>query len=139
VRGILLDVNVLLALAWPNHQHHGAAQAWFERDGRRGWATCALTQLAFVRLSSNPSYTSAAASPSAAAELLSRLTRVGRHRYWETLPAPAPEIFAKALGHPQVIDAYLVGEAEVHNGRLATFDRRVAVHAARAATVIVLG
>lgn len=34
----LLDVNVLLALAWPNHQHHVAAHRWFHDDGRRGWA-----------------------------------------------------------------------------------------------------
>lgn len=25
----LLDVNVLVALAWPNHVHHEAVQAWF--------------------------------------------------------------------------------------------------------------
>lgn len=55
---ILLDTNVLLALAWPNHQHHGTAQRWFKREAPRGWATCALTQLGFVRLSSNPAYPS---------------------------------------------------------------------------------
>ena len=34
----LLDVNVLIALAWPNHVHHAAARAWFEdrRDGTVG-------------------------------------------------------------------------------------------------------
>jgi predicted nucleic acid-binding protein len=25
----LLDVNVLLALAWPNHVHHAASRTWF--------------------------------------------------------------------------------------------------------------
>jgi predicted nucleic acid-binding protein len=50
---LLLDVNVLLALAWPNHQFHAAALR--ELQPRRGrWATCALTQLGFIRLSSNP-------------------------------------------------------------------------------------
>ena len=24
----LLDVNVLIALAWPNHVHHAAAHTW---------------------------------------------------------------------------------------------------------------
>ena len=35
----LLDVNVLLALAWPTHQHHGAAHQWFRQESRHGWAT----------------------------------------------------------------------------------------------------
>ena len=42
---LLLDVNVLLALAWPNHQFHVAAIERLERKKER-WATCALTQLA---------------------------------------------------------------------------------------------
>jgi predicted nucleic acid-binding protein len=25
----LLDVNLLIALAWPNHVHHTSARAWF--------------------------------------------------------------------------------------------------------------
>jgi predicted nucleic acid-binding protein len=28
----LLDVNVLVAFAWPNHVHHAAAQHWFDAD-----------------------------------------------------------------------------------------------------------
>jgi hypothetical protein len=28
----LLDVNVLVAFAWPNHVHHSAAQHWFDAD-----------------------------------------------------------------------------------------------------------
>ncbi|MFN0130032.1 MAG: hypothetical protein ACKV19_25485 [Verrucomicrobiales bacterium] len=41
----LLDTNVLLALAWPNHQHHAQAHTWFSANAKKGWATCALTQL----------------------------------------------------------------------------------------------
>ena len=44
----LLDVNVLIALAWPNHVHHAAARDWFERHGQAGWATCTLTEAGFV-------------------------------------------------------------------------------------------
>ena len=50
--GTLLDVNVLLALAWPSHAHHEIADEWFLRNRHKGWATCVLTQLAFLRLSS---------------------------------------------------------------------------------------
>ena len=28
---LLLDVNALMALAWPNHQHHGAVVARLDR------------------------------------------------------------------------------------------------------------
>ncbi len=38
---LLLDVNVLVALAWPNHAHHGAAIAWFTQVCKEGLATCA--------------------------------------------------------------------------------------------------
>ena len=34
----LLDVNLLVALAWPNHVHHQAAHRWFARRARHGWA-----------------------------------------------------------------------------------------------------
>lgn len=116
----LLDVNVLLALAWPNHQHHAAAHVWFRQSAGDGWATCALTQLAFVRLSSNPAYTQASVSPSAAADLLSRLVAHGRHRYWDVLPAVSVAALTHAPGHAQVLDAYLVQLAKHRRGRLST-------------------
>jgi len=50
----LLDVNVLLALAWPTHVHHAAAHRWFAENHAMGWATCPLTQLGFVRLGIQP-------------------------------------------------------------------------------------
>jgi toxin-antitoxin system PIN domain toxin len=120
---------VLLALAWPNHQHHRAAHAWFRREAGDGWATCALTQVAFIRLSSNHAYTPAAVTPRDAAALLGRLTAHVSHRYWAALAEPAHAGFERALGHQQVMDAYLVSVAERHRGRLVTFDRRVSGHA----------
>ena len=134
----LLDVNVLLALAWPNHQHHRAAHAWFRREAGDGWATCALTQLAFIRLSSNPAYTSAPVTPREAAALLARLTAHGSHHYWAALAEPAEVGFERTLGHKQVMDAYLVSVAERHRGRLVTFDHRTAVHAGSPGAVQVI-
>jgi predicted nucleic acid-binding protein len=68
----LLDVNVLLALAWPSHEFHASAHHWWIGSGKR-WATCALTELGFIRLSSNPSFTRDAVTPYEAAALLERL------------------------------------------------------------------
>jgi len=78
----LPDTNVLLAIAWPNHQHHRRAHSWFEHAAPAGWATCALTELGFVRLSSSPAFTRDAASPSDAIELLVELCGFGKHAYW---------------------------------------------------------
>jgi predicted nucleic acid-binding protein len=50
----LLDTNLLIALAWPQHVHHGEAHAWFGKVARGAWATCPITQLGFIRISSNP-------------------------------------------------------------------------------------
>jgi predicted nucleic acid-binding protein len=40
----LLDVNLLVALAWPNHVHHQVALSWFQKNQASGWATCPVTQ-----------------------------------------------------------------------------------------------
>ncbi|OFW30756.1 MAG: hypothetical protein A3H97_10670 [Acidobacteria bacterium RIFCSPLOWO2_02_FULL_65_29] len=134
----LLDVNVLLALAWPNHQHHALAHRWFAREASGGWATCAITGLAFVRLSSNPAYTASAVPPEEAATLLGTMTRHQHHRFWAELPAPASEMFARARGHQQVIDAYLVRLTQHHHGRIATFDAPLRAHASDASQVEVI-
>ena len=47
----LLDVNVLIALVLPEHEHHAAASSWFRTEGlAHGWATCAVTELGVIRV-----------------------------------------------------------------------------------------
>lgn len=134
----LLDVNVLLALAWPNHQHHAAAHRWFSRGSREGWATCPLTELAFVRLSSNPAFTRDAVSPGDALRLLARITRVPGHRAWRELPTVADLAAFALIGHQQVNDAYLVLTAQRQKGVLATFDARIAAWTGAEKHVVVI-
>ena len=128
----LLDTNLLLALAWPNHQHHAVAHNWFARHARRGWATCAFTQLGFVRLSSNPAYTPDAVAPQDAAALLQQWTRHKAHRFWDSPAADAPAVYARALGHQQVNDAWLVEVARRNKGKLVTLDTHLSAHATEA-------
>ena len=59
----LLDVNVLIALSWPNHVHHVLAKEWFHNHHSAGWATCPITQSAFIRISSNHGVIEEAATP----------------------------------------------------------------------------
>ena len=126
-RPLLLDVNALLALAWPNHQFHTAVLLRLEKRPVPRWASCALTQLGFVRLSSNPKVVGVRKTPAEAVALLAALTSDQQHVYLETLPAlpQTAGVFRQLLGHQQVTDAYLLGIAEASNATLLTLDRRV--------------
>ena len=124
----LLDLNLLLALAWPSHVHHDAAHKWFEREASPGWATCPLTQLGFVRLSSNPAFTSDAVSPPAALSLLRDITAMDGHQFWSDDVDCVSAAFSGGIrlsGHRQVTDAYLLSLARARSGCLATLDRRM--------------
>ncbi len=132
MKAALLDTNVLLALAWPNHQHHAAAHTWFAVHAKRGWATCAFTQLGFIRLSANPAYSREAVPPAEAAALLRQWTHHKAHQFWTSPAADAPAIYERALGHQQVNDAWLVEVARKNRGRLVTLDARLAAHAPEA-------
>ena len=125
----LLDVNVLIALAWPIHVHHVIAHAWFERVGQQSWSTCPLTQLAFVRISSNAKIISTAVSPRAAAQALGEMVALAGHVFWpDDLPVNDLASFtSKAMvGHRQVTDAYLIELAKRHKGKVATLDAGLA-------------
>lgn len=135
MKAALPDANVLLALAWPNHQHHAQAHMWFAEHAEKGWATCAFTQLAFVQLSSNPAYTSHAVFPQDAAELLQQWTQLRSHRFWTSTPADRPAIYARALGHQQVNGAWLVDVARQNKGCIVTLDTRLPVHSTEAGLV----
>lgn len=124
----LLDVNMLIALAWPNHVHHRIAQAWFSRHASAGWATCPLTQCGFIRISSNPRIISEAVSPREAQLLLRTVTAHRHHQFWaDDIPFHAESIPVQLLlGHQQVTDAYLLGLSLGHKGKLVTLDAGIA-------------
>ena len=122
----LLDANVLLALAWPQHVHHGPAHQWFRRAAANGWATCPLTQLAFIRISSNPKIIPEAVTPREARDLLKEILALSHHHFWpdDIQPIEAEGFTSIALaGYRQVNDAYLIELTQRHDGKVATFDR----------------
>jgi len=122
----LLDVNLLIALAWPNHVHHALAHRWFTALKKRPWATCPLTQLGFVRISSNPKILADAVTPRDASDVLKRILAMPHHVFWpDDRSVPGLSAFQSLglVGHRQVTDAYLLELARAHRGRLATLDQ----------------
>jgi toxin-antitoxin system PIN domain toxin len=124
-RPSLLDVNVLIALAWPNHTHHRQALLWFKSNRDSGWATCPHTQSAFVRVSSNQRIVPEARSPRIAIEALARLIEGSGHRFLEDdVSIVSAKEFSrdKLTGHNQIADAHLLALAIRRGHLLATFD-----------------
>lgn len=125
----LLDVNLLIALAWPNHTHHDRARDWFRRHHRNGWATTPFTEAGFVRVSSNRAAVETATTPHLALQLLARMTAIAGHRFWVddlTLVTGASGDSELITSYPDVTDAHLLAIAERHHGRLVTLDARIA-------------
>jgi len=122
----LLDVNVMIALAWPVHIHHHATRRWFEAKKTISWATCPMTQAGFVRISSNPSIIRDAVRPEVALSMLKEMTQHPTHTFWPDTVSLADTRYtfpSMLTGHRQVTDSYLVSLAIRNKGVLATLDR----------------
>lgn len=124
----LLDVNVLVALAWPTHVHHAASRAWFRGEDSRAWASCAITETGFLRVSANERAVGEPVSVAQATELLAALRGHGDHRFLADDVSPTGDTHvapAAVHGHRQVTDAHLLDLAARHDIRVATLDRRM--------------
>lgn len=126
--GYLLDVNVLIALSWSDHQFHDLAQRWFARNASKGWSTCPLVEAGFVRVLSNPAFSPRAVTPQEATAALEESTRHPAHSFWPdslSLAQVWENLGPHVMGHKQVTDAYLLALAIHHKGKLATLDRGI--------------
>ena len=134
-------MNVLVALAWPNHVQHRQAVRWFVGIRDDGWATCPITESGFVRVSSNARVLPEARTPLEARALLGALRTKGTHRFWEDDVSIVDDpfgVFALAVGHRQITDAHLLTLAIRRGGVLATFDRGVTTLAAACSDRVIL-
>lgn len=120
-RVYLLDSNVLIALATPDHTLHHRARRWFQPGLR--FATCPITQSALLRFillfSQQP-------SSSAAKHILGRITALPGHEFWPDSISCLEIPETGVIGHRQVTDAYLAALAAAHDGALATMDEALA-------------
>ena len=118
----LLDVNVLLALSLPNHQHHGAATEWFDRG--RQWATTPITETAYLRLLVNPLVVGYDIAPAQAIDALGAMRQLAGHTFVpdSSTLADAKINVASLAGASQVTDHHLINLAAINGLILATFD-----------------
>ncbi|HWE06081.1 MAG TPA: TA system VapC family ribonuclease toxin [Rhizomicrobium sp.] len=128
----LLDVNVLVALIDPSHIHHDGAHEWFAAEGQSAWATCPLVENGVLRVVGHPRYPNSPGSPAAVAQMLRIMCELPGHVFWpddvSVLDAAALDT-GRLLASSQVTDTYLLALARAHNGKLASFDRRLVVDA----------
>lgn len=119
----LLDVNLLLALLWERHEHHGRTRRWLETV--KNIAVCPLTELGFVRISTQPSF---GATVAQARRMLADWKAAKNPRF---LPCDLAvlQTAAPAAG-TQTTDFYLAGLAEAHGCRLATLENNLGHRAA---------
>ena len=132
----LLDVNVLIALLDADHTSHRAALDWLHDHGKLGWASCPITQNGCIRILSNPGYPHA----QSVTEIVARLrdaTAHASHEFWPdsySLLDPSLIDPTRVHGSKQLTDVYLLALAVQHDGRLVTFDSRMALNAVKGAT-----
>ena len=125
-RPYLLDVNVLIALAWTHHVHHHRARAWFD-SLVGGWATTPITEAAFLRLSTNARVVGQPVAMADALRILGAIRSTAGHTFIpDASTLAAPTISIERLVTPsQVTDIHLVDLAAASGAVLATLDRGI--------------
>lgn len=121
----LLDVNLLMALLWENHEHHIKARSWFRNVS--AFATCPVVQLGFARVSSHP-LLGYSLTPDLAFGVLRQFIADPRHEFIPDDLSCANRVVRTELmaGANQITDRYLVALALQHKFSLATLDKPLA-------------
>lgn len=118
----LLDINILIALADPDHEHHGKAESFFLVNHNRGWATCPITENGLIRIISHPKYPKPVSADDACT-ILKQLCAYSGHRFWpDDLSLRSAH---KLPGSKHITDHYLLSLAIQRLGKLVTLDRHI--------------
>jgi len=125
----LFDVNVMIAWLWPTHEAHKTASAWMNNHRLEPWATCPITEMGFLRIVTNRSFSPIAPKWAEAVRLLGKYTEGNAsHRFWPdslTLVEIHKQFGSRITGPNQITDAYLLSLAMQNDGRLLTFDYKI--------------
>ncbi len=134
----LLDANVLIAFLDTEHNFHERAFDWFKANEYLGWATCPITENAVLRILTNPSYSKL--KHFRLLDLLPLLRnnmQTTDHEFWPddiSLLDETTIAGENILGPKQLTDVYLLAVAVKNQGRLVTFDARIAINSVYGAT-----
>ena len=133
----LLDVNVLIALLDADHSFHSRAHSWWVSNKNSGWASCAITENAVVRIMGNPNYKKTKRfSPAAVISSLEIFSSETDHEFWhEDISLRDEKLFGREyiLSSSQLTDIYLLALATKQDGKLVTFDQNISLTAVRIA------
>lgn len=124
----LPDVNVWLAIAVVEHEHHREATAWLESTAGDELAFCRVTQMGFLRLLTNShAMKTDCLTPNAAWRLFDRLCQETGARIVAE-PEEAVKLwrtytFATGTSPNAWTDAWIVAFAEARSFTVVSFDR----------------
>lgn len=124
----LLDVNVLFIIHQPKHGDYRLVSRWLQGHAEVRFATCPITQAGLLRLLTQGIEGLDRFPMDEALDALQGLVRHPHHEFWPGAPAyldaTAP-LSKRMQGYRQVTDAYLLGLAKHHGGKLATLDKAI--------------
>jgi toxin-antitoxin system PIN domain toxin len=115
----LLDASALIALAFDEHAHHAAAEAWYMEA--QSAALCPMTEGALMRYAVH-----LGESGATAAAVIEQLLATPGFEFWADDVSFTLVDVSHVRGRNQVTDAYLLGLARHHDSSLVTFDQALA-------------
>ena len=127
----LLDVNVLIALCDPAHEHHALVFDWFTKTGRNNFSTCSITEGGFIRICSNPAYPNRPGPVTVLQGVLVKLCDTKGFHFWQDSLSLRDIKFTKEIPPKFITDIYLLALAQKLRGKLVTLDRSIPCDAIR--------
>jgi uncharacterized protein len=121
----LLDVNALIALAHQGHAEHARVIRWFASliGSEARLATCAITEVGFVRVSIQAGFENTAPDASETLRGLKNSSRIPMDLVTDALGAD--HLPPYVLGAKQVTDGHLLELAAANSMQLATLDKGI--------------
>ncbi len=117
----LLDVNALLALCLTQHEQNNTVNRWQVAHQGDRFATCATTEMGFVRIAVNARYLASVAD---GVESLRRMkTALKMPFIVDDVEISALPAYVRRAG--EVTDGHLLALAKRHGARLATLDKGI--------------
>jgi len=124
----LLDVKLLIALCDPDHVHHETAHRWFGKLASNRWATCALTENAFIRITGHSTYLNWKRTPADQIDMLKKFCSLPSHEFWAdavSLLDAKIWISAERVRAAELTDLYLLALAVKKQGIFVSLDRSI--------------